>query len=950
MADLLLQTHYVMSSPAPPGVPYAAGQYIRVIADGAAIRAELWTAPTGGMLIATPSGGPALSGDPGGYVISAGGFNNPQYCDGEDLVYYTPKITWPYADHHVSVDHPSCAILVCDLQITGYTTTNETAVGAGNGTIALTATSSNGNIKFSLTPGFDYGDGVDSPISGLSTGNYVVYAKDESGCTDQINVFIGIDYTYGPKWRLEYDHVHPVGYVSRIDIEQRDYTGEVEEVCGGGTPFLQVYESDEDSQIVHSNATIQLLVDVEGKFNDIREGDDRQHVVKKYINPGSGFVLEWVGYVTPEFYEEPYLFEPYIISIKAIDGLGELKSKIFQQDSGDQYFGSMSVIKIIAACLKKLPVNLPLRSCVNIFEENMDSDPGDDPLAQVFIKTENYRGNNCDEVVTKLIKPFTGAELFQSNGGFWIRTREQSVYTTLPYREFDKDGEYVDDDTITPRVSLGFPSHTTRMCWIEASQRLHYDRPYGKFIITHQLDKDNNMTDSGGFEVEDINPSTEFFYNWTLFPLQAGLSAGMEYVDNGESKGAFFAQWPEGGISNQALNALASDIMPLSIGEDFGTGNVFENSSTVLTLKFQVYVSPNYNVPWIWLGWKLRYTDVDSGEFWEWWPPTGSYSVRPPEGDSRINDVYVTEYNAWKTYEYNWFRFPGTVFNRNYTVQVIFYFHDHKGRDFSSYTTLRGVPTEMGTNPSIEGKKIYYGVTGANSTIEYTLQKNTESEDSPRIIRPDDYHAVSNPLQWVKTNEFNVDLAVPLLQRILIDNVSISIFPITPNLEGPGVFLIDPPETVTYEETVTDRNESVMDVEVFNGDAPPLVGAEYIYNGFFTREDKTLTKLWYRDTVHDERQKLLGIYLGYLSAQGTKAKRLLSGSGLADIQVYYINSLVDVIDNRKYRFTRFEFDDKEGKYTFSLEETLTGPDGETPPGPPDVEGIGFDYELNSIIQ
>lgn len=922
-----LTTYYITSGLGGGGL-YLTGQYLRVMADGTTITAELWTDPEGGTLIAIPSGGPVLNSE---ISVSGSGFNDFSYCDGSDLNYYQLQDSWPYANHNISVDHPSCAVVVCDLEITGYTVTNESTVGASDGQIALTSTSSNGTVKYSLTPDFVYASGQDSPITGLPTGNYIVFAKDPVGCTDQVNVFVGIDYTYGVKWRAEYDHVHPVGYVSRIDIKQRDYVGAVIETCCGETPFLLEYNQDDDTQLVPSMATIQLLVEAgeEGKFNDIRVGDDRQHVVEKYLDTGSGFELEWSGYITPEFYEEPYIFEPYVITLKALDGLGELKNKAFLMDSGEEYFGQMSVIKIISECLKKLPLQLEIRSCINIFEQDMETDPEDDPLAQAIIKAQNFRENNCDEVITSLIKPFTGAELFQSYGVWWIRTREQAVDSLVNYRVFDSNGDYVSNDSLAARKTLGFPRDSSRMCWIERSQLLQYSRPYGKVLITHDLDKDNNMIDSGGFELEDIDLSTEFFRDWNLFPAQTLVTAGLENVDNGSSKGAFFFQWSPSS-NNQALNALVSNAMPISIGEDVGTGNVFENSSTSFKLKFQVYVSPVYKVAWIWLGWKLRFTDVDSGEFWDWFPPSNQILDGVPVSNiERINDIYITEYNSWKTYEFYNFRFPGDVTQENYTIQLSFYFHNHKGRDFSGFSTLRDFVTETGTEPSIEGKR-FYVVNGSN-TFGYELQHNTEAESEPQIIRPDDYNAISNPFQWVKIAEHNPDSTVPFLDKILIDNVSISIFAVEPNLEGPGIFLVDPPENATYEETITTRNESAFNVEVKNGDVPAMVGGEYIYNGFFTLPDGLFTKLWFRSTVPDERQKLLAIYLGYLSAQCAQSKRILSGSGIADIQIGYINSLVDQIDDRKYRFLRYTLDDKRGRYEFELEETLVGDDGESPP-------------------
>lgn len=931
MADVTIQIHYITSGLGGGGL-YMTGQYIRVIGDGSAIRAELWTASTGGSLIGVPSGGPNLSGD--GIVVSSGSFLDPQECIGDDLQYYTVKGEWPYADHHLSADHPSCAIIVCDLDITGYTTVNETAVGASNGSISLTATSSNGAIEFGLTD-FTYGTGQASPITGLPTGNYIVYAKDAAGCTDQVNVFVDIDFTYGVKWRTEYDHVKPKNYVTRIDIEQRDYVGDVIWADSGETPFTLEYNKKEENQLVPSEATVQLLVrrGEEGKFNDIRLGDDQQHVVKKYIDRGDGWELEWLGYVSPEFYEEPYIFEPYVISIKAIDGLGELKNKPFVMDTGDDFFGSMSVIKIISECLKKLPIDLNINSCINIFEENMEMDAEDDPLAQAFIKAENFRGKNCEEVLNSLIKPFTGAELFQSLGLWWIRTKEQAVDTTIAYRTFDPNGDYVSNSTIDARKSLGFPRTTSRLCWVDRTALLRYTRPLGNVTITHVLDKDNNMIDEGGFELEDIDPSTEFFRNWNLFPLQAGISSGLEYVDNGDSKSAFYFSWTSS-VDDQALNSLVSQAMPISIGADYGTGNVFDNAGTSFKLKFQVYLSPTYKVDWIWMGWRLRFTDVDSGDFWDWIPTSGGpLTVTPPTNVERINDLYVSDYHSWKTYEFLNFRFPGPTTSENYTIQLSFYFHNHRGRDFSSYAELRDVVTETGAfssqTPSMEGKRYYVAI--GDNTYYYRLENSTDDESEPNIIRPDDWNLISNPYQWILKANYNPDGDVPLLEKILIDNVSLSMFSITPNLEGPGVFLIDPPETATYSDTITTRNESSLNEEVFNGDAPPIVGAAYIYNGFFTLADGTPTKYWGRVSVEGERSKLLDIYKSYLTAQGAQSKRILSGSAIADIQIGYINSVVDGIDNKKYRFLRFALNDKHGQYDFEAEETLVGDDGESPP-------------------
>ena len=929
MADVTLQVHYITNGLGGGG-NYLTGQYIRVIADAAAIRAELWDAPEGGNFISNPSGGPDLTGEPGQITVSSGAFNNFQYCDGSDLKYYNSSVIWPYAEINTTVDHPSCAIVVCDLDITSATATNETTTGAADGQIALTATSSNGGIEYSLDPDFVFGTGSASPLTGLSTGNYTIYAKDAAGCEDLVVVFVGLDFTYGPRWRCEYDTVLPRGFVSRIDIEERDYVGAVEEVCAGEEPFELEYIPSDDSQIVPSVALIQLEVPrgEEHKFDDIRIGFDRQFLCKKYKDTGSGFELEWVGYITPEFYTEPYYHEPYIITLKALDGIGELKEKDFIAASGEEYFGNMSVIQIVSECLKKIPFSLNIRSCVNIFEEGMNTTADDDPLAQAYVRAQNYRGMKCGAVLTDILKPFTRAELFQSLGVYWIRTKEQSVYTNLPYREFDIDGVYVQEDSINARKNLDYPSQSSRFKWHDKSQTLNYSRNYGTFKVTHNLDKDNNMIDSGSFELTDIDPATGFYRNWQIFPAQTNVTSGLEYTDNVNTKAAFFFQWANN-ASNQANNILASSEFPIHV-----VGNVFEKKGTNFHLFFKVWASPSFDVKWVWFGWKLRFTDTDTGDFYDWGIPNPEYvpiTIRPEANVEKINDIYITSFNNFVNYEFKGFRLPGDIDAVNFTCQLLFYFHNHKGRDYQDWTTFKAVPTDGVFEP---GKRFYVGESGsgAGDTYGMEFQRTSDAESIPNVVEPDDYDATNNPYKWVKIAQYNQDEEVPMLGRILIDDVKIQMFDVNTNTETGIIALVDPPENVIYENVVTDRNESIFNDEVKCGDAPDLTCYEYIYNGFFMLSDETATQRWARQGITESRY-LLDIYLGHISAQGWKSLRLLTGVGAADIQLGYIHSLEDQRDDRRYRFKRFKLKDKHGMYDIELEETLTGSDGESPPEP-----------------
>ena len=78
----------------------------------------------------------------------------------------------------------------------------------------------------------------------------------------------------------------------------------------------------------------------------------------------------------------------------------------------------------------------------------------------------------------------------------------------------------------------------------------------------------------------------------------------------------------------------------------------------------------------------------------------------------------------------------------------------------------------------------------------------------------------------IKIDEYNQAAATNFVDRILIDNFEISIFSLGIIPGQPGTLLIEPPETATYENKITADNESVLEVEVDNGDAPDLIGAD----------------------------------------------------------------------------------------------------------------------------
>jgi hypothetical protein len=254
-----------------------------------------------------------------------------------------------------------------------YTLTDASGPSTPDGTFTGSATSSNGTIRYAIdNPGFDYATGQTTPVfTGLYSGPHTVYAKDAIGCQDSISFEILVTVLYNVKYRLEFtDTFSESRKDNRMDILERAYSGPVIEICSGATPIVIRYEGDRDDPnvvIVPSNAVIELLVETEGQFNELFQCDDRKYLVNHYVDSS----LYWKGYIVPEFQSEPYLFEPYVLSITASDGLGELKNAAFKDMDKNSYKGDLSCMFIISEILKKTGLPINIRCAVNVFDSGM---------------------------------------------------------------------------------------------------------------------------------------------------------------------------------------------------------------------------------------------------------------------------------------------------------------------------------------------------------------------------------------------------------------------------------------------------------------------------------------------------------------------------------------------------------------------------------------------------
>jgi hypothetical protein len=862
-------------------------------------------------------------------------------CDGTTLDSIGTNSNFPYGTHSSSSNHPLCYVApTCDLEISSeYTVTPASGPEDSDGEFQVSATSSNGAPKFGLTEDFDYNASTNTSgsFTGYPAGTYTVYAKDALGCLDSITITVPVTIDYGVRWRLDYvDDVNKIP--GRIDILERSYDGDVEEITCGEFPITIEYKGEGNDQyksIIPSEAIIRLKTQISEQFADIFNGDDRKYLVKFY----KGVILEikWTGFPIPELYEEPYYFEPFDTEVTATDGLAELSKLDFLDSNGNNYRGDLSVIKIVSEILKTTGLLLNIRSCVNIFEDAMDDVVGDDPLAQAFVDTRIFYTDKNEpsdlEIVLKaVLEPF-GARVFQSRGYWWIQRIEYAVSTNVIYREFTPEGVYSSNGSLNPLYKLTFPKadEIDKTVFRDKSQRRGFNSNYGQFNIIHNLSRDENLIDEGRFEEQDyidVNADGDtFFKNWRFLIGQTSETFGFEKLEDGT--GAFFAKFSEFTSTQNDSQLYTVDIPIKVLGAVFGVGDFFK-------VKFDVKIIPFNLVPWVRIAWQLRITNNSTGDFYEMYPAFGDrqdYEIN----EDVVNTIYIEDFNQFKTLDLGFFSSP--VDSDNASVKLTLRFHNHYGKDFNTVAALRAHPTLN----LVTDSRVYYSEVAVSSTKDYRLEYDInedygsghdQDEDVPRVIKPTDYDAFTNPRKWKLKEDIFLGGFSSLIQKILFDNVQIAFFPFISDVNGSGN--IEPPENNVYSQSVNTNVKLTLTKPVLLGDAPDFNNANLVYKGFFKLSDGTPTMNWRRQGV-TESLPLLQLLLNNLVTQMAEPVRKLMGDTVSNGFIDYINFFEDYLDNRRYINTHFIIEDKKATYSLTVVNLLVGPAGEPP-----VDGGAYD--------
>lgn len=965
--------------------------------------------------------------------------SNATICNGTTRIgVSTNTDSFPYVYTITYPNSPSCAIGspdVCDLMVVGVPiVTLASSEVLADGVIEVRATSSR-VIQYRLGSDFVYGDGTgqSTGIFTVHRGTYRVYLRDALNCATSVLVTVGVDTSYGDYKRLTY--FDRLGQRTLIKVQKKDFIGAVVDVKGGPDPFTISLRGEGDNDkfvpVLQTTSILTLVSEINSEFIDLFTNNPKKYRIKFYKLPfdydyvgtptGSGFTsgyssgfggdtiplelhLVWMGFVLPQQYLEDYKAPPYYTTVNAKDGLSDLKNIFFLQDDGQEFFGRIKTIELIAFCLRKTGINLNIRSGINLYAQDMDQFETDDPLDQAYIDPELFYLNGTqtlDFVLTELIRPYR-ARLIQWDGR-WNILRIEELLSEYDYREFTPYGIYESNGTVDPIVDVD--KHLTGNCleWAESNQVMELRPGFGKVRVVYHLGNKRNILRNGDFRVKSFFDSLSGEYinviDKTGFQVNAPypISEGAELLDQGNvayvmksdlpvTTGEAYIQSDTYSIAMGVNNSLKITVVfklpvPIHLTLAINDSGEIVTANQPIPVRYQkIRLVIKYGNHYLQNDgtWILRFTEMiiystDYGVYSKFEitapQPYSSYST-VKDFSVRVYHSFIGHYEyatpaalktrvtgygnlrgAWDASsglfpsaaviagDYWTISVPGilggisvTLFNR--ITAVI----NAPGQDPNNWGIFEGTLSALplGTRTEVLNPEGYPpGTLYPGRFLYYELEESTAANDDIFIIRPNDYNAGTNAVQWIFQGGLDGGYANSPEVEFFIDKIVVEFLD-----NGKEIF-----DTVVRELSAEPSNNLVLQEDVFSGSlleivttlmtqglsfpstpqgiggklfdieflkkffpnnflAVPrvsnilltqtIISAKLVYAGFISDSDGNGYLNWSRDSV-DELTTLHDIFMKSAAAQYKRSWRKITGS-LAGSDAYlgFLNVIREV--------------------------------------------------------
>lgn len=873
-----------------------------------------------------------------------------QYCVGTTLNYFTLDLNiYPYANRQQVANSNICQTIVCDLTLVNVATVPATGLLNTDGSATVNATTGHPVMKYKLNAvEFDYAsDGqVSNIFTGLLPGTFTFCIKDSYLCKKTGSFVIGNIDTYVERWRSDFKELK-TNILHSIRIEDRLFVGNYANIKMDISAAQVSWrgESVEDSfnPVVPSQLTALLFSETDGQFVDLFTGDERRFKLKKYIDTGTGAQLQWVGFITPMLYSEPYTESSnYSINVVATDQIGNLSKFQFVNDQNIPFVARISYLEAICTILRKTGLQLNIKESINLFETTMAQTASDCMLSQCTIDPDTYKnddGTMQDSLtVLKSLIANLGSRLYMDNGIWNIDFVEQKSSTSIPYRVFNYLGVYQSNASYDPTIVFGTSYINNRIVPINSNLFMNITQNYGTFIFIYDMHIDNNFLWGG--DIEDNTGSAPTIKGWSVDITQgSGISYGLEKLDSPNKKSNFAAYFDFKNSQSGAYVILQSDSFTYTVV-----------TLAKFQLLFDLYTRPLSSNSYIFIDYEVRMgngamylnneqTLIDGQRNITSTPGPLLGSVTNYATNPEFNRVYITENLTWKTIQVN---FTGSEIAMNGAAYVKFRISGNAYADYPTIAAMIAAPTLDGRILAQAPKaRVFDQAIGAGAILRfYTLNWGPDATSFPDKIRPNDWNTGA-PVFWrldktstVPANVLSGSGPFNWLQSILIDNIKLAYLPgVTPG--GPPIGrpfgtpqLNTPLPTPQIKITLINvSNPNIFNTlnKTFNhGDLPftptldqngnPILDAKgnvvysttadvnykYIAKGHLELINGTPTANWKRSYISTDNLPLIQLLQNLYMGQFQAPKLKLSGMFGYDLPVSFSNTFNEIRTGKRY--------------------------------------------------
>ena len=312
---------------------------------------------------------------------------------------------------------------------------------------------------------------------------------------------------YGVKYELDFSDIK--GNKRSVQILKKDYTGDVLSMVGTDNPVVITYEQDDDfyNPIIGSSCILNLKRTDTVTYDEFHLFDEREYKVR--VNVGvedesadidspiwevadtnwnetdynwkaaTVFQVYWEGFLVSDTFREAIQFNPYNISLRAIDNLGVLDS--FIVPDGDIATNADGSIKVAADDQNNLDsafyylqkilflTGLDFDIYIQNHIKRIDSETGivssqnqslyHDILIDEFALMEDFSKMDCKKVLENILR-LTNSRVYQANAAWYVVSNSNYYDKAISGSITGVDDEQ-NQNVITPTVTTDAVTNKT---------------------------------------------------------------------------------------------------------------------------------------------------------------------------------------------------------------------------------------------------------------------------------------------------------------------------------------------------------------------------------------------------------------------------------------------------------------------------------------------------------